>query len=1068
MKQKLNVILTLLLAFVVQVTFAQEMVITGKVTDAQGLPLPGVNVFIDGTNRGTQTDFEGEYSIQADRGETLIFSYIGFATQEYIVGDIQIIDVVMERDAAELEEVMVVGYSSTTKKSFTGTATVISGENIQKKITSDVSQALAGEAAGVQVINTSGQPGSVATIRIRGIGSVNGNRDPLYVVDGVPYSGSLNAINPNDIESTVILKDASATAIYGARGANGVIVINTKDGEEGTSQISVDISSGQNFSLIPRSEVIEDPDLYLELSWEALYNRGVATGAADPAAYASERLFSSAGLDPKYNFYAVPGDEIIDPATGMVYPGLETRYIPEDWEEYAFQPSNRTEVNLSISGGSEKSTYYTSLGYLKDIGYSINSDFERFVGKVSVNHEITDWLNGSMDMNFSRTETNALGQSSDSNSVFWFTDNIPPIYPLFLRDEAGNMVPDPYFGGFQYDFGEGRGFGALTNSIAHALQDVDNEIQYNFNNNTYFEVEFTDFLTFETRLGVQYYNENFFGRGNPFYGGSAGQNGSVFRQQDELLALNFLQLLRYEDDFGDHSFSALVAHESNSYQRRLFWGSRSNLVVPDATELNQGVVNGIPGSYTLDNYLESYFGQVNYDFNDTYFITATARRDGSSRFVKNKWDNFASVGVAWVPTNEEFLEDQELFSYFKLKASYGTVGDQGGVSRYAGYNLYNVDNLNDEIALSFRSIGNPDLTWETKETFQIGTEFTLGNNILEGAVDYYRRVTKDLIFDRREPISLGYAVSTVNDGRLLNSGVEVSLTAHVLNGENYYFDVVANAAFMHNELLNLPIDPATGEEKVLNQDGIYGQAAGHSIFDFYIREWAGVDPATGTALWNVYYTDANGNGEYDGGEGITNLYNFKDENPDLVGSIERAVTDTYADATQKFVGKSAFPDARGAFTLVGGWGGFDVSAQFLYQVGGYAYNGRYANLMHNDVIGGNNWHMNILNRWQEPGDITGVPRLSSNLDPNVNSVSTRFLMDASYLSLNNVRVGYTFPIETVDDLGMSFLNVYVSGSNLFMESALDGFNPSTSETGASSTYRYSPLSSVTAGLRVTF
>ena len=1073
MKRRLSGILTLLLALVAQVAFAQQQTITGTVTDGQGLPLPGVNVLVEGTNRGTQTDFEGEYSIEAVEGETLVFSYVGFETVDYIIGDIREIDVTLTEDAAQLDEVVVVGYGTATKRSFTGTATVVSGEDLQRKNVSDVSQALAGEAAGVRVINTSGQPGEAATIRIRGIGSVNGNRDPLYVVDGVPYSGNINAINPSDIASTTILKDASATAIYGSRGANGVIVITTRSGRAGVSQIEVSLKSGQNFALLDRSEVIEDPDQYLALSWEAMYNRGVATGAADPAAFANERLFSATGLDPRYNFYNVPGNEIIDPSTGMVRPGLERRYTPEDWEEYAFQPSNRTEANVKLSGGNEKSTYYTSFGYLNSEGYSINTDFERMSARMNVTHDIRDWLSGSMDVGYTLSESNDLGQSEDSGSVFWFVDNIPPIYPLFLRDDNGEMIEDPYFPGNQYDFGEGRGFGALTNSIAGAHQDLSNTVRHEINTNIFFELEFTEDLSLETRFGSQYYNSNWDSRGNPFYGGAAGQNGSLYKQNEELFSYNFLQLLRYNTSFGAHSIEALAAHESNSYANSFLWASKSNLVVPDARELNQGVVNGVPGSFTEGYTLESYFAQVNYDYDDTYFLSGTIRRDGSSRFTTDKWSNFPSVGAAWVISNENFMQDQDALSFLKFKSSYGLTGDQAGVGYYPGYDLYNVDNLNDEISLSFNTKGNPDLTWETSRMFQVGVEANFGD-YLEASVDYYNKITDDQIFERRVPPSLGYAIVLVNDGVLQNQGLEFQLTGHLIQADDYFLDLSVNGEIIKNEMLEMPIDPTTGEDKVLDIQGYFGRAAGHSIFDFYMREWAGVDPATGVGMWNSYFIDANGNGRpdgglmSDGGEVIESLFEYTNANPDMADEVQVAPTTDYSTATQKFVGKSAVPDVRGAVNLQAGYKGFHLSAQMLYQFGGYGYDFQYARLMHNDVVGGNNWHVDILDRWQEPGDITDVPRISSNLDPNVASSSSRFIKSTDYLSLNNVRLGYTVPTDWVESMGMTGLNIWVSGDNLALFSERAGFNPQTAEAGGSDWYTYSPLSTVTAGVRVNF
>ncbi|MGA9591140.1 MAG: SusC/RagA family TonB-linked outer membrane protein, partial [Salegentibacter sp.] len=550
MKRRLNGILTLLLALVVQITFAQEKTVTGSVVDEEGLPLPGVNVIVKGTNNGTQTDFDGNYSITAGEGQSLVFSYVGFTTQEKLIGAENKIDIVLNIDTGTLQEVVVVGYGTATKQSFTGTATKVDGEVLNRKSVANVSQALAGEAAGVRVINTSGQPGTEATIRIRGIGSVNGNRDPLYVVDGVPFNGSISSINPADIESTTILKDAAATAIYGARGANGVIVINTKDGKAGQSYVEVEVKSGQNFQLLPRYNTIKSPEKYIELSYESIANEGQYGYDSDPTEWANAYLFSRYGIAAKYNMWGVPASDLIDPATGKVREGVTRQYNPENWEDYAFQSSNRTETNLRMSGGSEKSTYYASVGYLNDVGYAINSDFKRYSARLNVTHKVKDWLSGSMDLGYSLSKSNQNGQSEDSGSVFWFSDNIPPVYPLFLRDENGDFVEDPIFGGHQYDYGNGRGFGALTNAIADAHYDVDHTTRHEINGNGQLKARITDGLNFETRFGMQYYNSSYDNQNNPFYGSAAQQNGSIYKEKNELFSYNFLQLLRYNKSFG--------------------------------------------------------------------------------------------------------------------------------------------------------------------------------------------------------------------------------------------------------------------------------------------------------------------------------------------------------------------------------------------------------------------------------------------------------------------------------------------------------------------------------------
>lgn len=1070
MRQKFNVILTLLLAFVVQVTFAQEKTISGTVSSDQGMPLAGVNVVVQGTTTGTQTDFDGNYSISVSQGQVLEFSYIGFATSTKTVGGQSIIDVTLAVDAAQLAEVVVVGYGTTTKQSFTGTAAVVSGEELSQKNVTDVSQALQGEVAGVRVINTSGQPGTDATIRIRGFGSVNGNRDPLYVVDGVPYSGSITAINPSDIESTVILKDATATAVYGSRGANGVVLIQTKDGVAGKSYIEVSAKTGQNFQILPRYSTIESPETYIGLSWEGLYNRGVISGEPDPVAYANQNLFSGIGIVPRYNMWNVDNvGELIDPATGTVRSGVTRKYSPEDWDDYAFNPSNRTEANVRIGGGTEKTTYFASFGYLKDKGYIVNSDFERFSTRLNITHEVKDWLSGTMNMGYTLSETNNNGQAENSTSVFWFADNIPSIYPLFLRDGDGNLVPDPIFGGNQYDYGDatanGRGFGAFANPVADATYNLMRNMQHEINLSNTFKAQITDGLTLETRFGLQYYNSSYDARDNPFYGSRAGL-GSIFKQKDELFSHNFLQLLRYKTDFGDHSLEVFVAHESNSWERHIMEGSKTKLIIPDGEELDNGVVSAPSSSYTWDYTLESYFGQINYNFDDKYFFSGTVRRDGTSRFVEgNKWGTFGAVGGAWVITNEDFMDDQNWLSNLKVKASYGLTGEQAGVGYYAGRNLFVGDNLNDEISIAFDKKGNPDLTWETSVMYQAGVEFGI-KSFLEGSVDYYIKNTKDLLFDRRVPPSLGYAIITVNDGELRNSGLEFNLTAHILDHEDYFLDFNVNGTFLTNELTKMPMDPATGMEKVLDVSGYYGRSAGHSLYDYYMPEWAGVDPETGVGQWNSYYVDANGNGQAEEVEVIENMANYVSENPGAKISVEK--TTDYSLATNKYIGKSAIPDVRGAFSLKGGYKGFTLSVQFLYSIGGYGYDFVYSRLMHNGQAGSNNWHTDILNRWQEPGDITNVPRISGNLDQNVSSASSRFLIKKDYLSLNNVRLGYTIPDNFVESMGLAKLNIFVTGTNLLLLNKRDGYNPMTSEAGESDWYTYSPLSSVTAGVNISF
>lgn len=1053
---------------------AQTRTISGKVTDAQAAPIPNASVLVKGTSVGTTTDESGSYSLSVpNSAKTLVISAVGMATQEISIGTRTDISVTLLAGTSSLQEVVVVGYGKTTKEAFTGSAVQVQGTRLNSKAVNNVSQALAGEVAGVRVINGNGQPGSAATIRIRGFGSVNGNRDPLYVLDGVPFTGNVSALNMADIETVTVLKDATATAIYGARGANGVIILTTRTGK-GKGFIEVDGKVGTNKQINPRYNTIKNPEQYIGLAWESVQGDGVRRGVADPTAYANQYLFSSRGINTGYNMWDVANvSELIDPATKSVRAGVSRKYDPENWEDAIFQSSNRSEVNLKMGGGDSKTNYYTSFGYLNDVGNIINSDYKRLTGRMNLTHEVKKWLVGSMNIAYANSKSNNNGQESNSNSVFWFADNIPSIYPLFLRDGDGNFVPDPIFGGNQYDYGvgdgNGRGFGAFTNAVADATYNTNQHKKNELAGNAALTAKFTDWLQFETRLGVQYYNNKRIARTNKFYGSAAPQGGDIYHVGTEMLNTNFLQLLRFNKRFNDHGLEVLAAHESADWSLMTEQNFKYGLVSNDALDLNNAVVQTPTAGFTEDYKIESYFGQLNYDFNNTYLLSASFRRDGSSRFVNDKWGNFGSVGLGWVMSNENFMKDFSWLNHLKVKASYGVMGEQAGIGYYSGYDLFSMDNLNDRPAISFNTKGNANLTWETSKMFQAGLEFRLFQNILSGAVDYYVKNTDNLLFEKRVGPSLGYAILNVNDGRLRNQGLEFELTGNIIQKKEYYLTLGVNGEILKNKLIAMPIDDVTGKQKPLDIQGNYGYGVGHSIFDFYMREFAGVDPADGRATWSVYYNDINNNNIFDtGDESIASLTAYEVENPDKVAGLKKGTTKTYASATQFYIGKNAIPKVRGAVNLSAGYKGLELAVQMLYSIGGYAYDGAYAQLMSNGQVGNNNWHADILRRWQNPNDVTDVPRLTNNRDANVASVQSRYITKATYWNLNNIRLGYSLPKSIINKMQVESASIWVSGDNLWLKTERDGFNPSTSENGASNTYRYYPMSTLSVGMRVRF
>ncbi|SEC85800.1 TonB-linked outer membrane protein, SusC/RagA family [Tenacibaculum sp. MAR_2009_124] len=1099
MRTKFNGILTLLLALVVQISFAQDRTISGTVSDESG-PLPGVTVLKKGTTQGTETDFDGNYSLKAKSGDVLVFSFVGMKSAQKTVNGANQINVLMENDNL-LEEVVVVGYGTTTKKAYAGTAATIQTENLEAKSFSNVSQALAGEVAGVTVINTSGQPGSIGTVRIRGYGSPLGNRSPLYVVDGVPFAGNfdLNSVNPADIKTTTVLKDATATAIYGSRGANGVVLITTKSGSKSEKgYIEVDVKTGINQQIIPRYEVLSSPEEFIGLVWEGLYNRGVFGDPAqpDPEAFANNTLFGNDGIGQGYNLWNVTdAASLIDPTTRTVRPGVQRLFTPERYGDIAFGTGIRSEANLRIGGGSEKSKYFFSVGYLDDSGYTVNSDYRRYSTRLNVNSDVKDWLTVGVNMGYSYSESTNNGQIEGSENVFEFADKMAPIYPVFARyPGTGDLIPDPIYGGSQYDYGaqtsiinnfgfdRNRPNANNLNAIGSAVLDFLGADTHGLNGNVSANFKLTDDLTFETQFGGQYSYEKRVDAGNHVYGTSEGSGGTLGIRDRIRWSKTFLQLLRFNKSFGDHSFEALAAHETFERSFAQSNVSKQSVVVPGLYVPNNYLLTTSPTSgYQNASAIESYFGQVNYNFANKYFLTGSLRTDGSSRFVKDKWGVFGSIGAAWIISEEDFMSNS-FVSFLKLKTSYGVTGDQDGAETWRGYNTFNADSVGGELALSERIPGDENLTWETSKMFQVGIESGFGQ-YLDANFDFYRKNTDNLFFNARRGPSVGFSSIRVNDGEILNQGFEFDLTGHIVNTEDFKLDLSVNGEMLTNEFVTMPLDASTGLPKILDagsseDSGLFAFAAGRSMFDFYLRESAGVDPADGTPMWYQYYDDKNDNGVLDAGEGdfaieengintSTTSSLFEYQQRVSGANIKRTTTKVYGDATQVFIDKSFIPDLRGAFRLSGKFKNFDFSTQFTYSIGGYAFDAQYQELM-TDRFGAasTNYHVDIRNRWSQPGDVTDVPRLADGLEQN--STSDRFITSTDFIALNNARIGYTVPSSFMPNSGIDLINLWVSGDNLFIESARKGFNPSIRETGNSGRRIYAPATTITFGVRVKF
>ena len=1075
MKTKFKGILTLFLALVVQISFAQQRTITGKVSDGSG-PLPGVSIIVKGSTIGTETDFDGKYSIKASSGDILIFRYLGYLSINKTIESSSIINVSMKEDANILDEVVIVGYGTTTKKSFTGTASVVSSENIDAKAVSNVAQALIGEVSGVSVTRTNGRPGSSATIRIRGFSSIEGNSAPLYVVDGVPFSGDINAINPNDIESTTILKDASATAIYGARGANGVVLLTTRKGTSGKNTVEFDFQSSVSSRTLPRYDLVESEEEYMELVYAGLRNTADFAGNNNPSQFALDNLFSDRGVAPLYNMWNVAdGNGLIDPSTGKVISGVTRKYTPTDWADAGYRDGVRNEMNFKTSGGTDKTKHYFSLGYLSDEGFIAESQYDRYSTRLNVTTNPVDRVKISTNLDYSYSEYNdATGYGG--GDVPYMLDFTPTIYPLYLRDTDGNIVTNPNTNEPFYDFGDNiagnaRDFSATYNGVGEAIYNINRTKRHSVNGNINAAVEIMEGLTFETTYGMNFYSSNLDNTRNSIQG-SAGValGGTLYKANTTYVSQNFNQILRYKTKFGeDHNFNMLVAHESFADRNEYFDMNRKGIVNlnPNAAGAPDNYLdqNGVSTGNIVETSLEGYFTQANYNYLNKYYLQGTLRKDGSSRFYKNKWGTFWSAGAGWIVSEENFLSSSNVINFLKLKASYGVLGDQGNAA-YAGQLGFDIENLLGQPSLAPRAVVDPNITWESSEQMQVGVEIELFKGAIQADLDYYVKTTNNLYVNKRLPPSTGDAIILTNDGSLENRGFEFNVTGNIVRNRDFKLSLTLNGEMFNNQITQMPIENSTGLPKVVNVSGLFGQSQGRSIYDYYIREWAGVDPANGNPMWIENWSDENSNGQYDSGEGIPDMLIYAAANPDAV--IEERITTTYSNATRKYSDKSVIPTVRGAFRLNSSYKGFSFSTQFGYSLGGYGYDSQYANLMTNGKVGGSSYHNDMKDRWMQPGDINDVPRLYSNENVQVVSSSTRFLQSTDYLALNNARLGYQVPSQFLAKTGFSSVNFWVSGDNLFLLSSRQGYNPTTSLTGQSGRYTYNPISNYTLGVRVKF
>ncbi len=1031
---------------------AQQKTITGIVTDAAGKPIGGATVLVKGASIGTSTKADGTYSINVPAtARTLIISSVGNTPQEFSISGKTVINSSLKPADKDLDEVVVVAYGTVKKRSFTGSANKISGESIAKRPNTNIANALVGAAPGVQTNAGSGQPGSAPAVRIRGFGSVSGSNDPLYVVDGVPYFGSIANLNSNDIEDLTILKDASSTALYGNRAANGVVMVTTRKGKKGSKPtVSVSYNRGVTDRAIPEYDRVNALQYY-PVMWEA-YRNSLVYRATNPLPIATANTQATTDIRTLlgYNPFNVANNAIVG-TDGKLNSAAQLIYKPEDldWEKSIRRLGQRQDASITISGGQEKTDYFMSLGYLEEKGYIIRSDYKRFNGRLNLNNQVTSWLKTGINLGGTFTKSNQASSTGTTAFVnpFQFSRSIGPIYPIYAYDPAN---PGAYLldasGNRQYDYGNlsslgipNRPGGASGGRHITAETELNQE---NFDRNfwsvrTYAEFRFLKNFKFTTNVAVDITNQNNLNFGNKLVGDAA-PNGSLTKANAKNTFYTLNQLLTYTKSVGKHSFDALVGHENTDEKYESFSASRTNQIASGNFDLINFSVPGSSTSVTDIRRNEGIFSRFNYDYDNKYFISLNYRKDGASNFSKDRrWGDFGGVGVSWRIDRESFLTNSKVISSLKLRASYGTNGNNAGISFYAYQPLFALGFNNAlEPGILQSSLGNQDLEWEVNKKSDVALEFGLFKERIKGTFEIFNRVSNNLLFDVPLPLSSGVASQTRNIGSMFNRGIELNLNVDVFRTKDFTWNVNLNLTKLKNEITKLP------QEEIIS--GTKKLKVGYSIYDYWLREWQGVDPADGSAL---YRADAG----------------------TLAGSriVKTGDTLTINQNNGKFrYNGSAIPDYYGSITNTFTFKGVELNILTTFQKGGKVYDVTYAGLMDPGNYGAA-VHSDVLKAWKQPGDITNIPRMDAGQRGISNAASDRWLTDASFINIRSLALSYGFPVSVVSRLNVSSVRFSVTAENLSISTKRKGMNVEESFTGVTS-QAFIPQRVISAGLNITF
>lgn len=995
--------------------------VSGKVTDSTGASLPGVTIRVKGTTQGTITDVNGKYTIaNIPTDATLLFSFVGMKNQEISVTGKTEISTVLQEESESLSEVVVTGYGNFKKASFTGSASTVNAEKLRDIPVISMEQKLQGQTAGVFITATSGQPGAVANIRIRGMGSFSATNEPLYVIDGVPVnsgtmSGSgagymtqaqtniMSTINPNDIENMTIIKDAAAASLYGSRAANGVILITTKRGKSGQAKVDFTISGGISNLAMENRPVLNGEDRRTLIS-EALYNQAIDKGNANPNAWVATYIDTYA---PK-------------PSTGYV-----------DWKDYLLRKHAYSQnYEASITGGDEKSKFLSSFEYLTQQGMAINSDFERYAANLAYDRQVSKKLAFNGKITLSKITQNLNEERGGCNPYLMTAGYITPSDVPYAADGSYNRsfvfstTVENVLETMKTDINRTNvtrimANGALTYDIIDGLK-LKESLNYDYSSQK--DVVYYSLYSYAGPKGA--------GDGNAQAGKGFTEWNSIFNSTN----------LNYIKTFNDkHNLDALVAYEIQDFKRDGLFYMGNNIANTQLTDVGVTSTFASRTSGTEEWRLISYVSRLNYDYNKKYYLGASFRRDGTSRLSKDsRWGNFWSASAMWRMIDEPFMQGlKKTFTDMKLRASYGANGNLPGNYAYQG--VYDYTLAYQGASGSYeKSLQNDNLKWERNYNMNIGLDFTLFDRVSVTG-EYYSRQTKDLLYSMPLSNSSGFTAYTTNIGHISNKGFELEF--NTTNIKTKDFTWTTNLSFAHNKNVIKKINDKITFTTAANRTTMYIRKVGGPFYEFYLKEYAGVDPTTGKALYYLNTTNSD-------------------------GSLNKTTTtdDTKAQAID--LGKEAMPNLTSNLTNTLYYKNFDLMFTFTGAWGGYSFDQMAVTTENDGSSLKRNFPVYTMNRWQKAGDVTNVPRLSySNKvgPPN----TTRYLHSNDYIRLRNLSFGYTLPTSIAQKAHMSKVRLYLSGSNLWTKAAWGSYDPETEMGGFS--WASAPMTkNITIGANISF